>query len=228
MIMKQTATQSGNAFLYVLIAVVLFAALSFVLGRQTSDTSEAGTLAVDRTAMAATQIMAYSASVKGIVDQMTATGSLPENLTFEKPSAAGYGTGPYIDKVYHPEGGGLVDKALPAAFAANLTNDPPAGWHLGRFNNVEWTPSTAPDILVTAFQITRPVCEAINRTLTGAATIPTLGAAARDLLVDDADHGGTNADLTVAACAACEGLPSLCVKDSTQDIYAYYSVIVGR
>lgn len=226
--MKQISSQSGNAFLYVLIAVVLFAALSFVMGRQTSDTSETSGLSDQRAEMATTEIIGYSASVKSVIEQMTFTGSLPENLTFEKPGDANYATAPYINKVYHPEGGGLVEKQIPADAAGSITNDPPAGWYLGRFNTVEWSKSAAPDILLTAFQISKPVCEKINEKITGTTTIPTLGAPARNLLVDDAEHGGTNADFMIADCAACEGFPSLCVKDNTQEIYAYYSIIVDR
>lgn len=226
--MKKISSQSGNAFLYVLIAVVLFAALSFVMGRQTSDSSEAGGLSDQRAEMAATEIIGYSASVKSVVEQMTFTGSLPENLTFEKPGDATYATAPHINKVYHPEGGGLVEKQIPADAAESVTNDPPAGWYLGRFNTVEWSKSAAPDILLTAYQISKAVCEKINDKITGTTTIPVLGASARNLLVDDAEHGGTNADFTVADCAACEGYPSLCVKDNAQEIYAYYSIIVDR
>lgn len=218
----------GNAFLYVLIAIALFAALSLVLGRQTSDTSEAGALEGEREEMYATQLLSHAASVKGVVDQMLFGGTLPENLTFETPSDAGYAAAPHINKVYHPEGGGLIDKPMADAVAETVTNDPAAGWYLGRFNNVEWSKSAAPDVVLTAFQISKAVCERINDKITGSTAIPVLGAAARDLLVDDAEHAGTNADLTVAACAACEGLPSLCVKDNAQEIYAYYSLIVDR
>lgn len=226
--MVKISSQRGNAFLYVLIAIALFAALSLVLGRQTSDTSEAEGVAGERTNMYATQILAHAASVKSIVDQMMATGTLPDNLSFVKPADAGYAAAPHIAKVYHPEGGGLTDKPLAAAIAGTVTSDPPAGWYLGRFNTVEWSPSAAPDVILTAFQISKAVCAQINEQVTGSTAIPVLGASARDLLVDAAAHGGANADFTVAACAACEGMTSLCVKDNAQEIYAYYSLIVDR
>ncbi len=226
--MKEISSQSGNAFLYVLIAVVLFAALSFVMGRQTSDVSEAGALSAERAQMAATELLAYSASVKSAIEQMTFTGSLPENLTFEKPADAGYATAPHINKVYHPEGGGIVDKPIPTEIMGPVSGSPAAGWYLGRFNNIEWTKTTKPDILLTAYQISKSVCEKINEKITGATTIPVLGASARSLLIDAASYGGSNADLTAADCAACEGFPSLCVKDNAQEIYAYYSIIVDR
>lgn len=220
-------SERGNALIYVLIAIALFAALSMALTRQT-DTSETSTLTTEKARMYATQIIGYSAQVKSSVEQMLFIGTAPENLDFVRPGDAGYNTAPHINKIYHPDGGGLTPGTIPKEARTNSISSPVAGWYLGRFNNVGWSKTAAPDVVLVAFQIEKAVCETINQKITGNPAIPQLTGAIRDLLIDDSLHSGTNADFTAATCAACDGLPSLCVGDNSGAAYGYYSVIVDR
>lgn len=219
--------QTGNALIYVLIAIALFAALTFALGRG-EGTSETGTLSAEKAQMYATQIVGYSAQVKSSVEQMLFTGTAPETIDFLRPGDAGFDTAPHIHKIYHPDGGGLSLGTIPKEARTSAIASPPAGWYLGRFNTVGWTKTASPDILLTSFQIDKTVCEKINESITGTSAIPQLTGAIRDYLIDDSLHGGSNADFTSAVCAACEGLPSLCVQDNSGSAYAYYSLIVDR
>ncbi len=220
-------TESGNALIYVLIAIALFAALTFALSRR-NDVSETSTLSDEKARMYATQLISYSAQAKSAVEQMLFGGTAPENIVFLRPGDAGFETAPHINKIYHPEGGGLSLGTIPAEARTSAIASPPAGWYTGRFNNVEWTKTAAPDIVLVTFQIQKPVCEAVNDSITGNKTIPQLTGAIRDLLIDDTLHSGSNADFTVATCAACEGLPSLCVQDNSGSAYGYYSLLVDR
>ena len=76
--------ESGNALIYVLIAIALFAALSFTLARQ-SDTGEAGTLSDERAELYATQIISYAAQTKSALDQMLFIGTDIDDLDFIAP-----------------------------------------------------------------------------------------------------------------------------------------------
>ncbi len=234
--------QSGNALIYVLIAIALFAALSFVLRRQT-DTSEAGVVNQEQTELYAAQLISYSAQVKSSVEQMLFSGAFPEELTFFVPGDAHYdneATYRNIYKIFHPAGGGLSIKPLPPEIRGGNGSEPSPdpGWYLGRFNNVEWTKTASADIILVAYKITRPVCEAINDKITGSSAIPVLNAAARDYFVyrvnttpqhtvstGNGHSGVANADLTETACADCKGYPSLCVTNNNGNVYAFYSVI---
>lgn len=222
-----TPPERGNALIYVLIAIALFAALTIALGRQT-DTSETATLSTEKAQMYATQMIGYSAQVKAAVEQMLFVGTAPETLDFVRPGDANYNTAPHINKVYHPDGGGLIPGAIPKEAQTNAISSPGPGWYLGRFNNVEWSKTAAPDVVLVAFQIEKAVCEVINKKITGNAAIPTLTGTIRDLLIDDTLHSGSNVDFTAATCAACDGLPSLCVADNSGTAYGYYSIIVDR
>jgi hypothetical protein len=237
-------SQYGNALIYVLVAIALFASLSFVLSRNT-DTSETGVVEEEQNEMYAAQLISYSAQVKSAVGKMLFSGAFPEELTFFTPGDADFdssATYRHIYKIYHPEGGGLSEKSLPEKIqgGAGSEPNPDPGWYLGRFNNIEWTKSSADDVILVAYKIKKPVCEAINEKITGSENIPVLSGEARGFFVHDSDttpshtqsnsegHTGANSSLLAGNCAECEGMPSLCVANSTEDVYAFYSVIAER
>ncbi len=230
---SQPVAQAGNAMVYVLIAIVLFAALSMTLGRQ-ADTGEASDISEGKAELYATQLQTYAAGAKSSIDQMLFSGAKVDTLDFTLPSQAGFNTAPTINKVYHPDGGGLNPGTLPTEIQTDDIADPVAGWYLGRFNNVEWTPTTAQDVILVAYQIKKSVCEKINKQITGSTAIPQMTDSIRETMIDDAIYaGGANVDLTTdpagtPICAACHKHSSLCVEDDADDTYGFYTVIEAQ
>ena len=227
--------ESGNALIYVLIAIALFAALSFTLSRQT-DTGEAGTLSDERAELYATQIISYAAQAKSAIDQMIFSGARINDLDFIPPSNVNFNGGTQKDRtnrVFHPEGGGLVLGRLPEqAIDQNIT-DPVAGWYIGRFNNIEWTSGTGNDVILIAYQISQQVCEKINEKVNGSTAVPTMGDSIRETMIDDSFYTGTNADLTTdpsgtPICADCHEIASLCVENQSQTAYGFYTIIADQ
>lgn len=227
----KTNHERGNALIYVLIAIALFAGLSFVLSRQTRS-NESAMLSGDKAEMYAAQLISFAAQTRQAIEQMTFSGSDLDELDFMLPSDAAFETPPNIHKVYHPEGGGLTLRQLPPEVTAQSSATPPAGWYLGRFNNVEWTASTGTDVLLIAYQISKPVCEAINKKITGSTAIPSTTVALKLVFIDDAtaSYGaGANTDLTTDPadiCPDCEHKGSLCVQEG--GMYGFYTVVADR
>ena len=224
--------ERGNALVYILIAIALFAALSFTLGRQT-DTGEAGALSEEKAELFATQLVSYAAQTKSAIDQMLFTGTDVGNLDFVLPTAGAFNTAPHLNKVYHPEGGGLNPGRLPDSAVTQSTADPVPGWYLGRFNNIEWTATAGTDVILVAYQINQQVCERINLKINGSAAIPTMGDSIRETMIDDAVHGGVNLDLTTdpagsPICPDCHKQTALCVENQAQDAYGFYTIIADR
>ena len=224
--------ERGNALIYVLIAIALFAALSFTLGRQT-DTSETGDLESQRAELYATQLISYAAQTKSAIDQMLFTAASDINdLDFMDPSDANFDTGTLIHKVYHPQGGGLNPGVIADQAIAQVTNDPEPGWYMGRFNNIEWTgtaSATTNEVVLIAYQISEQICGVINEKINGSSTIPTMTSSIRNTLIDDALHGGTNVELTTDGgdiCPDCENMGSLCVQEG--GIFGFYTIIADQ
>lgn len=223
------AAQRGNAMIYVLIVVALFAALAFVLSRN-ADTAEQGMMDEERVNVMASQIMQVSQQVKQGMDQMLYSGSAIADLEFCLPSDGCYaGGGSHIHKIFHPQGGGMIKPRIPKEAVHQVDTNPSPDWYLGRFNNVEWTDTTETDVLFVAHQIRQDVCARINLLLTGSATIPSLTVDANKVLVDASRHSnGPNVDLDTARCAACEGRAALCVANNAGTIWSFYNVIAQR
>jgi hypothetical protein len=229
---QSAAAQAGNATIYVLIVVALFAALAFTITRQ-NDSSEGSALSAEKADIIAGQIMAYPYQVKQSIDMMTMTGADSSALDFTQPGQPNFDTAPNGNKVYHPGGGGLSLARLPDEGVLQTSTTPPAGWYLGMFNNFEWSQSAAPDVMLVAYQIKKEVCERINLRLTGTTDIPLLGTTIPSLLIDRenppgvAVHPSANvAEFDLSQCTDCEEKPSACVTDGTR--YGFYTMIINR
>lgn len=224
--------EAGNAMIYVLIAIVLFAALSLIVARQ-GDNNETGALDSERSEIAATQIIQTSMQLKQGVDQMLYSGSEPDELDFITPDDAAFNTAPNVHKVFHPAGGGLILQPIPAQAMAQVSADPPARWYIGRFFNVDWTNTTDEEVIMVAHQISLPVCRAINQRLLGNPAPLVTTENPRNLLIDGSIHGGTNpASWTVLACPACEDKLAACIEGPSEvpgeDIRSFYNIIISR
>jgi len=223
--------ERGNALIYILVAIVLFAALSFTLSR-TTETEEAGELAAERAQFYTTQMIGYATTAKSAIDQMVFSGANIDDLDFILPGDPLFDEGSNINKVYHPQGGGLNQGVLNKGMIAEVdTLTPQPGWYMGRFNNVDWTDSAAPEVILTAYQITKPVCENINLVATGSIVIPVLGDSIREVLIDNEFTGVVNRDLSTGddgVCPACEGQSTLCVQTRAKTAYALYVILADQ
>ncbi len=219
--------QSGNAMIYILIALALLGALTMVLSRGGNEGGDS--LAEDQAELLTTRMSATAGAVKGVVDQMMMSGTAIASLNFITPDDAAYDTPPNHNKVFHPDGGGLTLDADPKLFTGADTTPEP-GWYLGRFNNIAWTPTAANDIVLAAHDISSAVCANINEKITGDDTIPALAGTGdpATYFINTSFGGPANANLTATECAACEGFPQLCVSDTGGTQFTYYSIISGQ
>lgn len=229
MIRGKSNSEAGNAFLYILIAVVLFGALMFTLSRSEEQNDGNSDLTEGRTAVSANEIMAYAATVTNAITQMQNTGTQNDQIDFMLPSDSDFNTAPTLQKLFHPDGGGLNYKALPSnAVGAAGTLIPAAGYYVGRFNNIEWTPTTQNDILFVAYNISQNVCAEIDRKLRGTTTIPTFPSGnAKQYFIDGTIFSGSNQNLMTADCAACDEIPAQCVSfvNGATTHYLFYNII---
>lgn len=224
----RTQNTAGNVMIYIIIALALIGGLTMVLSRQ--NTVDSGTsLDQDKTELLTTKMVAYAGSGKTVLDQMMMSGSNVGSIDFSRPKDTSFDTGTHYTQIFHPDGGGLGYSDADANTFVMTATSPVSGWYMGRFNNVEWTPSTANDVLFVAYDVTQAMCESIDKKITGSTTIPIVAAAdIRPYFIDVAYSSVANADFTTTECAACDGYPSLCVTDSGSSVYVYYNIISGQ
>lgn len=226
---RAPSRMNGNAFIYILISVILLSGLSFALSRSndsnpTSEISEASAKA------AATAILSYESQARAAVDQMIQTGTNVENIDFMMPNNANFNVAPTITKLFHPDGGGLQYKTAPSSYLKAGAN---GGYYVGKFNNIEWTPTSAQDVIFTAYRIRKEVCQQLNKIITGSTTVPVRSGGAQPAnFVPFVISGIANQDFPASQCGTCNGKPSFCVSDgvltNSTSIQVYYSVLYSR
>ncbi len=220
--------QSGNAMIYILIALALLGALTMVLAR---GANEGGSdLSADQAELMTTRMTAAAGVAKNAVDQMMMSGTAVSALNFVTPNVASYDTAPHYNKIFHPDGGGLSLDSDNIQLFTGTDTAPTPGWYLGRFNNIQWTPTTANDVVLAAHDISQAVCANTNKKITGSTAIPILLGTGdpATYFVNNSFGGPPNANLTTAICAACEGHPALCVSNTGATQFTYYSIISGQ
>lgn len=199
----------------------------------TKQGGESDDLSYETNELLVTKTVAFAAAAKNTVDQMMMSGTNINNLSYLRPTMAGFDTAPNYNKVFHPEGGGLTLTAPDPSLFMDVTTaatpgNPKSGWYMGRFNNVEWTPTTANDILFVAYNINSTICAAINKKITGSTSIPVLSVEIAPRFVSVADGSATNANFAKAECPACDGYPSLCVVGPGNVRHTYYNIISAQ
>lgn len=102
---KNQSAERGNVLFLILIAVALFAALSYAVTSATRGGSDSGS--GEKAQLQAASILNYQTALKVAVDRMVISGVSPDDIDFTRPSDAGFNTAPYTRKIFHPQGGGV-------------------------------------------------------------------------------------------------------------------------
>lgn len=110
---KTSIAESGNVFLIILVAVVLFAALAFTISRgfRSSTTT---TMSDREIALAATDIITYAQQVSRGVDRLRRKGVSENDISFDQSDVSGYthsSPQPDSNKVFNPSGAGVTWKS---------------------------------------------------------------------------------------------------------------------
>ena len=218
-ILNKNNSERGNAMIYVLIALALFGFLTVTLSSQ-NDQADGQDLDDEQAALYANELISYVASAQMVVDMMLSTGSEISDLDFVDPTNGSFDTAPHHHKVFHPAGGGLNYQEK---FSDDIQNDAASVWAINNSINVEWTPTTNNDVIISAYFITKQICEIINKRITGSIIIPITASPHDEYFLS---AGATNFDTT--ECVACDGKSALCVENDTNDNYTFYSIIVGQ
>lgn len=123
--MKKVSAQSGNVLVYILIAVVLFAALGFVVSNMMRGGTSVGG---EKKAVMGDEILAYALAVREAVQALrVSNGCAEEQISFERSPFDGSDSD-YVNAsapsnfschVFHPDGGGLSSMRPPSEISTS-------------------------------------------------------------------------------------------------------------
>jgi hypothetical protein len=147
-------SSQGNILFLILIAVALFAALSYAVTGSSRNSGEA--ITKDKAKLAAAALIQYSSEVEQALTRMTlANGISWAAVSYGGNNSACSGNS---CKLFHPEGGNarLLPPAL--AMAEGFENTTAQV----RFENIKDVGSDLPDLVLIVYAVNLEVCRAIN------------------------------------------------------------------
>lgn len=238
--------EQGNVLFLILIAVALFAALSYAVTQSTrsggGDASDEGNL------VNSAQITQYPASVRTSIVRMVIGGADVATLEFNAPSDFGNCTevnGVQIRCVFHPDGGGATHQNAPGEI---MTSGTSGGWRfnaeneinlIGRTSDTEDSPGAdTADLIAFLPGVTNGICERINEELgitTVAADITETGIlfdSASDMVNEGSatSIGASGNTIGGTDVPALDAQPFGCFKQvvGAETVNVYYHVLIER
>lgn len=232
---KEASGEKGNVLFLILIAVVLFAALSYAVTQ--SSRTGGGDAGKETNLISSAEISQYPAAVKTAIVRMIIDGVTYEELKFNPPSAFG-ALVTTSQGVFHPDGGAA---AYTQASAGIMTSNSPGTWYFNpnfEVKNIGTSTATDPDgneFIAFLPGIKQAICKKVNEEVGIGTTIPaTSGIASTDVdeLYDDGDSDTIPNETAIIGNAAGTGLalsgqPFGCFQAS-DSVYVYYQVLSER
>ncbi len=232
---SQHANQSGNVLFLILIAVALFAALSYAV---TSSTRTGGGAASNETNLiSSAQITQYPAAVSTAVIRMVISGVSVDEIRFNRPENDEFDD---LDStnigVFHPNGGGASYIPAPEDVMAD---GQPGDW---TFNAEMEVPEIGlsgiggNDIIAYLVGLRKSICMKINEEYGIGSTIPELeGGNSANFEVRMYDDGTNDYEIPEDdvpdiddGSGTFDGQPFGCFQDGGGGNYVYYHVVLER
>ncbi|MEM6811662.1 MAG: hypothetical protein AAF549_04260 [Pseudomonadota bacterium] len=246
---RKDKSESGNVLFLILIAVALFAALSYAVTQSTRSGS--GTAERETSILNAASLTQYPASMRTSVIRMILSGTPVENMYFDSPSEiADLNLSDNSRFVFHPSGGGAIYQQAPS----DVMSTPGLGtWYFnGNFDIPQIGIDDglgANDLVAYLPGVTSIVCASINKEVgiqpdstcssTANRDVPDIDTSVRpeDIeetisLTDNIDFP-TNSDQQNlvpigTSCEVLDSQPTGCFYDTTTGSYVFYSVLLER
>ncbi|MBE2190832.1 MAG: hypothetical protein IAE63_01490 [Alphaproteobacteria bacterium] len=233
---------SGNVLFLILIAVALFAALSYAVTQSTR--SGGGDASSETNLINSSQITQYPAALKTAMTRMIVSNSVsPYAMTFDDPSlfAANLTTSSLEqENVFHPNGGGSTYSLGPDTVIDTAINASKA-WVFNTENQIEnigqtngaGPDDTTSDTIAFLPGVKLAICQKIHSQLGLSTTIPT--ETNIDFATDQTTAVGTSSDRiytgagtgTIGDSNILSGQPQGCFQQGA-NTYVYYHVLIER
>lgn len=177
--------ERGNALFLILIAVVLFAALSFAITQ--SNRSTGSSAGEETNTVSGSNVTQYASAIRTGVTRMLVKGVTLDELRFDTPSDAAYDVAANrATEVFHPQGGAVVFQSPDS----NIVNSGGAWYYF--FAAVKDMGTGADDAVAVLTNVKKGICQQINRQTTGTTTVSALTPAITDSDITSATYNSAS------------------------------------
>jgi len=235
---KLNNNQRGNVLFLILIAVALFAALSYAVTQSSRSGGDAGR---ETNVLNSAQLAQYPNQIRTAILRQVIDGTAVTAVRFNEPADFGDLDAQRLG-VFNPEGGGAVFQDAPGDFMADGN---PGTWTYNLDNEVEEIGTTggagviSNDLIAFLDNVTLAVCQRINVEAgirASTADAPPVTAALTSVTLNMVDDGTTdytvtgNVDLdgTGGDAGVLHGQPFGCFRNDAAGNYVYYHVLNER
>lgn len=231
-------SESGNVLFLILIAVALFAALSYAVTR--SSRTGGGNADKETNLVSSAELTQHPVSVKTSILRMIVSGTAVEDLEFNQPTDFGSCSSPEVC-VFHPNGGGATYQSP----TSTISENPAVSWIYSAVFEVDNIGSDSPgdfagnEITAVLFDVKKNICESMHERL-GIVSIPVINVAyfpiISNLIGGYMNHLFTPAtERYILGAAGANGTDSLTgqiqgcfASNEATPKYFYYQVLVER
>jgi hypothetical protein len=158
-----SATQNGSAFIIILIAIAMFAALSYAVSQ--GGRSSGGTLTTEQARSAAQELLSNAEAVKQAVQTLRLRGCTETQISLETSDTPAFAnpTAPADNSchVYDIAGGKVNYLPLNPIWLEGTYTD----WWFSGESAVQDIGTSSPDLIMMAQDLKPDVCEALNKLL---------------------------------------------------------------
>lgn len=223
--------EQGNVLFLILIAVALFAALSYAVTQSTR--SGGGDAARETNLVNSAQLTQYPAGIRTSLVRMIIGGTAIDSpVTFNSPSDFGGLTAAELElNAFHPTGGGATYQLAPSDLVLAAATVPGTWYFNANFEipNIGTNGAGGNDLIAFLPDVPLAMCNRINEELgiTALTTWDPTDANYEDSILDGDAFPGVAAETFDAGLT---GQPFGCFADSstTPDMYIYYHVLIER
>jgi hypothetical protein len=217
--------QQGNVLFLILIAVVLFAALSYAVSQTMRGGSDKG-VTEEKARVNSVYIHQFPTSIRQAMLRMRVSNNLGQNeVSFAHPGDVTYGvfgTDP-AREVFHPQGGAVPYQTPPAGI-----NDGTDWIFNGSLEvaNVGITPGTAAgaDLIAMLPGVSLEICTYLNEGFSGVSSPPP----SLNLVGENTQFTGTYTYNDTISDAALDGKDAFCYYSQALGKYVYYHTLIER
>ena len=235
--MRVRSGEKGNVLFLILIAVALFAALSYAVTQSTR--SGGGSTEREQSVLSGASMTQHPTALRTAIIRMILGGVDVADIQFNAPADFGDLT-ENIRGVFHPQGGAAVFQNAPADLVVGNTTG--TWFYNGNYEVPQVGGDAAGGNEIIAFlpNVQTGVCQQVNRefAIDGTACTNTLGiphlASTSDDIREQMDHTYAlplttdEPDIQGVGCLVFEGQASGCFFDVTNSENVFYSVLLER